>query len=176
MNKAKNKSAGKEKGGAMVGRIIWELVKFCITAFIITNLVNIILMGPLLPRFERHAKGGKYFVSPTAQTVRRPSGSYFEFQQGGDCAGFSSAFVLRHSGVQIGGEEAFKKVPFQMKGGLAFPKGITGFFKKRGIKMTACSGNFAALQNELEKGWPVIVVIRSFVDKNYLRLKCCKRK
>ena len=38
-----------------------------------------------------------------------------------------------------------------MKGGLAFPKGITGFFKKRGIKMTACSGNFAALQNELEK-------------------------
>ena len=49
MNKAKNKSAGKAKGGAMVGRIIWELVKFCITAFIITNLVNIILMGPLLP-------------------------------------------------------------------------------------------------------------------------------
>ena len=42
MNKAKNKSAGKAKGGAMVGR----------------------------------------------------------------CAGFSSAFVLRHSGVQIGGEEA----------------------------------------------------------------------
>ena len=168
MKKAKNKSAGKAKGGAMIGRIIWELVKFCITAFIITNLVNIILMGPLLPRFERHAKGGKYFVSPTAQTVRRPSGSYFEFQQGGGCAGFSSAFVLRHSGVQIGGEEAFKKVPFQMKGGLAFPKGITGFFKKRGIKMTACTGNFAALQNELEKGRPVIVVIRSFVNKSYL--------
>ena len=53
MNKAKNKSAGKAKGGAMVGRIIWEFVKFCITAFIITNLVNIILMGPLLPRFEQ---------------------------------------------------------------------------------------------------------------------------
>ena len=108
-------------------------------------------MGPLLPRFERHTKGGKYFVSPGAQTVRTPAGSYFEFQQGGGCAGFSSAFVLRHSGVQIGGEEAFKDVPFQMKGGLAFPKGITGFFKKRGIKMTACSGNFAALQNELGK-------------------------
>ncbi len=168
MKKAKKESKGTTKGGSMVGRIIWELVKFCITAFIITNIVNIILMGPLLPRFERHAKGGKYFVSPGAQTVRTPAGSYFEFQQGGGCAGFSSAFVLRHSGVQIGGEEAFKEVPFQMKGGLAFPKGITGFFKKRGIKMTACSGNFAALQNELEKGRPVIVVIRSFVDKNYL--------
>lgn len=168
MNKAKNSSEEKKKGGPMVGRIIFEAVKFLITAFIITNIVNIILMGALVPRFERHAKGGKYFVSPTAQTVRTPAGSYFEFQQGGGCAGFSSAFVLRHSGVQIGGEEAFKDVPFQMKGGLAFPKGITGFFKKRGIKMTACTGNFAALQNELEKGRPVIVVIRSFVGKSYL--------
>ena len=168
MNKAKDSPEGKTKRCSMIGIIIFEVVKFCITAFIITNIVNIILMGPLLPRFGRHAKGGKYFVSPTAQTVRRPSGSYFEFQQGGGCAGFSSAFLLRHSGVQIGGAEAFKDVPFQMKGGLAFPKGITGFFKKRGIKMTACSGNFAALQNELEKGRPVIVVIRSFVNKSYL--------
>ena len=77
MKKAKDKSEGKAKGGSMVGRIIWELVKFCITAFIITNIVNIILMGALVPRFERHDKGGKYFVSPTSQTVRRPSGSYF---------------------------------------------------------------------------------------------------
>ena len=152
----------------MLGTISFEIVKFLLTAFIITNIVDIFLMGLIVPRFGRHAKGGKFFVSPGAQTVRTPAGSYFEFQQGGGCAGFSSAFVLRHSGVQIGGEEAFKEVPFQMKGGLAFPKGITGFFKKRGIKMTACSGNFAALQNELEKGRPVIVVIRSFVGKSYL--------
>ena len=102
MDKAKKRSEGKAKGGSMVGKIILEVVKFCITAFIITNIVNIILMGALVPRFERHAKGGKYFVSPGAQTVRTPAGSYFEFQQGGGCAGFSSAFVLRHSGVQIG--------------------------------------------------------------------------
>ena len=49
MNKAKNKLAGKAKGGAMVGR----------------------------------------------------------------CAGFSSAFVLRHSGVQISGEEALRKFLFR---------------------------------------------------------------
>ena len=170
MNKSKDEPKGKAKGGTMIGRIIYEVVKFLITAFIITNIVNIILMGALVPRFSRANKvrDGGIFVKPNAQTVRTPAGSYFEFQQGGGCAGFSSAFVLRHSGVQIVGEEAFKDVPFQMKGGLAFPKGITGFFKKRGIKMTACTGNFAALQNELEKGRPVIVVIRSFVNKSYL--------
>lgn len=152
----------------MLGTISFEIVKFLLTAFVITNIVDIFLMGFIVPRFARHAKGGKFFVKPDDKSVRTPDGSYFEFQQGGACAGFSSAFVLRHSGVQIGGEEAFKEVPFQMKGGMAFPKGITGFFKKRGIKMTACSGNFAALQNELEKGRPVIVVIRSFVGKSYL--------
>ena len=72
MNKSKDNPKGEVKGGAMVGRIIWEVVKFLITAFVITNIVNIILMGPLLPRFGRHAKGGKYFVSPGAQTVRTP--------------------------------------------------------------------------------------------------------
>ena len=72
MNKSKDKPKGKAKGGTMIGRIIVEVVKFLITAFIITNIVNIILMGALVPRFERHDKGGKYFVSPTARTVRTP--------------------------------------------------------------------------------------------------------
>ena len=38
--------------------------------------------------------------------------------------------------------------------------------------MTACTGNFAALQNEIARGKPVIVVIRSFVGKSYLHFAC----
>ena len=162
----------KTKGGSMPGKIVYEIVKFLLTAFVITTIVNIILMGPLKPHFNRKAKFSKFFVSPASNTVKTADNSYFEFQQGGGCAGYSSAFVLRHSGESINGEEAFKDVPFQMKGGIAFPKGISGFFKKRGIKMTACTGNFAALQNEIARGKPVIVVIRSFVGKSYLHFAC----
>ena len=38
--------------------------------------------------------------------------------------------------------------------------------------MTACTGNFNALKKELERGNPVIVVIRSFVGKNDLHFAC----
>ena len=70
------------------------------------------------------------------------------------------------------GDEIFKEVPFTYGKGIAFPKGITGFFKKRGIRMKACVGNLAALQNELARGNPVIVVIRSFVGKSFLHFAC----
>ncbi len=153
-------------------KIIYEAVKILITAFIITNIVNIILFGPLKPHFSRAAKYPEFFVRPAAETVKTENGTYFEFQQGGGCAGFSSAFLLRHTGEAANGVDTFKEVPYQLKGGAGLPKGITGFFKKKGIKMTACSGNFAALKNEIARGKPVIVVIRSFVGKADLHFAC----
>ncbi len=161
-----------KKGGRMLSKIIIEVLKFLGTALIITTIVDIFLMGPLLPHFAGKSKLSEFFVSPRAETLRTPDASYFEFQKNGGCAGFSSAFVLRHLGYAATGDETFKEVPYQMKGGAGVPKGISGFFKKRGIKMTACTGNFNALKRELERGNPVIVVIRSFVGKNDLHFAC----
>ena len=48
-----NKEKDKAKGGSMIGKIIFEVIKFLITAFIITNIVNIILMGALVPCFSK---------------------------------------------------------------------------------------------------------------------------
>lgn len=152
--------------------ILWEIIKFILNVLAITTVVDIILMGPLLMHFEKKAKCNEFFVRPRPETVKTENGTYFEFQGEGGCAGFSSAFVLRHMGQAAKGDEIFKEVPYTYGKGVAFPKGITGFFKKRGIKMTACMGNLAALQNELARGNPVIVVIRSFVGKSYLHFAC----
>ena len=152
--------------------ILWEIIKFILNVLAITTVVDIILMGPLLMHFEKKAKCNEFFVRPRPETVKTENGTYFEFQGEGGCAGFSSAFVLRHIGQAAKGDEIFKEVPYTYGKGVAFPKGITGFFKKRGIKMTACMGNLAALQNELARGNPVIVVIRSFVGKSYLHFAC----
>lgn len=162
------KTNAKNKGGHMLTRILYEILKIAITTFVITTIVDIILMGFIVPHFSGKAKASQYFVSPRPESVKTKSGSYFEFQQEGGCAGFSSAFLMRHLGQEAAGEETFKDVPFQMKGGVAYPKGITGFFKKKGIKMTACCGNLSALKNEVARGNPVIVVIRSFENKSYL--------
>lgn len=152
--------------------ILVEIIKILLTAFVITTIIDLFLMGPLFPHFSGRTKISEFFVTPRVESVKTQTGSYFEFQQNGGCAGFSSAFLLRHMGVAADGLEAFKEVPGQMKGGAAFPKGITGFFKKKGIKMTACTGNFSALKKEITRGNPVIVVIRSFVGKNDLHFAC----
>lgn len=152
--------------------IALEIIRFIINAFIITTLVDIVLMGPVFPRFEKRARCAKFFVAPRPETVKTENGTYFEFQGEGGCAGFSSAFILRHMGEAARGGEIFKEVPHTYGKGIAFPKGITGFFKKRGIKMKACVGNLAALKNELARGNPVIVVIRSFVGKSFLHFAC----
>ncbi len=152
--------------------ILWEIIKFILNVLAITTVVDIILMGPLLMHFEKKAKCNEFFVRPRPETVKTENGTYFEFQGEGGCAGFSSAFVLRHMGQAAKGDEIFKEVPYTYGKGIAFPKGITGFFKKRGIRMKACVGNLAALQNELARGNPVIVVIRSFVGKSFLHFAC----
>ena len=152
--------------------IALEIIKFLLNALAITTIVDIILMGPLLIHYEKKSKYSSFFVKPRPETVKTENGTYFEFQGAGGCAGFSSAFVLRHMGEAAKGDEIFKEVPYTYGNGVAFPKGITGFFKKRGIKMKACTGNLAALQNELALGNPVIVVIRSFVGKRFLHFAC----
>lgn len=152
--------------------IALEIIKFLLNVLAITTVVDIILMGPLHIHFEKKAKFSNFFVRPRPETVKTENGTYFEFQGAGGCAGFSSAFVLRHMGENAKGDEIFKEVPFTYGNGVAFPKGITGFFKKRGIKMKACMGNLAALQNEIARGNPVIVVIRSFVGKSFLHFAC----
>ena len=152
--------------------ILWEIIKFILNVLAITTIVDIILMGPLLIHFEKKSKHTEFFVTPRPETVKTENDTYFEFQGAGGCAGSSSAFVLRHMGQAAKGDEIFKEVPYTYGNGIAFPKGITGFFKKREIKMKACMGNLAALQNELARGNPVIVVIRSFVGKSFLHFAC----
>lgn len=155
-----------------IPHLLIEIVKILITTFIITTIVDIILMGFLLPRFQSKKHPSAFFIKAKENSLTTSSASYFEFQGQGGCAGFSSAFLLRHLGIPASGEETFKEVPFTYGGGVAFPKGITGFFKKKGIKMGLYSGNLNALKNEITKGNPVIVVIRSFPHKSYLHFAC----
>ncbi|MCR4939510.1 MAG: C39 family peptidase [Treponemataceae bacterium] len=149
-------------------KILVNLVLFLLNTFIITTIIDIILMGFLHPRFSRKSKEEKFFVKPRPESLKTESGSYFEFQGEFECAGFSSAFILRHLGFPAEGFEIYKEVPKKMGRGYVYPKGIPGFFKKRGLKMTMCTGNLNALKKELVKGNPVIIFIRSFVGQSYL--------
>lgn len=119
-----------------------------------------------------------------------------DFQSGNECAGYSSAYLLRHLGIPVhgtagssddaaGGVPASDGVPSsgsaltdgdrlyaemgnKFRGGYVYPKGIKLLLARYGVHVSYCRGNIDALKNEVAKGAPVIVMIRSRVGESYL--------
>lgn len=55
-----------------------------------------------------------------------------------------------------------------MQDGYVYPKGIVSLLSQYGFSVKYCTGNFSALKNEVSKGNPVIVLIRTHTDKSWL--------
>ena len=83
-----------------------------------------------------------------------------DIQTGFRCSGFASAFVLRHFGQNVTGDEAYEKMPCKTEDGCVYPKGIVQLMDMYGLKCTFCRGGLNSLKREICKGNPVIVFIR----------------
>ncbi len=59
-------------------------------------------------------------------------------------------------------------MPNKMKNGYVYPKGIQKLLSQYGFQVKYCTGNINTLKNEIVKGNPVIVMIRTYTDKNWL--------
>ena len=127
--------------------------------FIITTAVDIALMGRLSFCFSAKPKTEKFLIEKENR---------IDIQDGFKCSGFSSAFVLRHFDIPAEGNEAYRQMPFKMKNGYAYPKGIRAFLQQKGLNAKYKSGNISALKNAVSKGTPVIVMIKIRADKNWL--------
>ncbi|MDR0269416.1 cysteine peptidase family C39 domain-containing protein [Paenibacillus sp.] len=91
-----------------------------------------------------------------------------DIQDNYECAAFSSAFVLRHFGIEADGNELYKKYPRKLLDGTVSPKGIIVFFKKLGFDVSYYHGNINTLKKQLNQDIPVIVFIRVFPNERYL--------
>lgn len=127
--------------------------------FVITMIVDFILMGRLSICIMGKCSHNKYVITKKNR---------IDIQTGYQCSAFSSAFVLRHFGVDVNGEELYQKMPNKIKDGYVYPKGIQNLFPQYGFRVKYCTGNLNALKCEVSKGNPVIVMIRVNAEKNWL--------
>lgn len=87
-----------------------------------------------------------------------PAGSRrIDLQDGIPRSGFFVAYVLRHWGL-----EEYEAMPNKRRSGLVPPKGIRKLLARYGFKSKDCIGNLTAFKNEVSKGNPVIVMIRTW--------------
>ncbi|WP_145408526.1 cysteine peptidase family C39 domain-containing protein [Paenibacillus xylanexedens] len=85
-----------------------------------------------------------------------------------ECAAFSSAFVLRHFGVDADGQKLYEKYPRKLLDGTISPKGIIVFFQRLGYDASYLRGDIDTLKKQISLGTPVIMFIRVNPKQRYL--------
>ena len=126
---------------------------------IVTTIIDIMLMGKLIPRISMKCRQKEYIVK---------NQNRIDIQTGYQCSAFSVAYLLRHFGIDANGIDIYNQMPYKMKDGCVYPKGLPKVLQEYGVCTKYYSGNIEALQNEVCKGMPVIVMIRVRIDKNWL--------
>ncbi|MEK3765954.1 cysteine peptidase family C39 domain-containing protein [Solibacillus sp. FSL K6-4121] len=91
-----------------------------------------------------------------------------DFQNNTECAAFSTAYILRHFGMEADGEALYTHFPSKTMAGNVYPKGIRTVLRKKGFKTNYYKGNIDTLKYEVSKGTPVIAFIKVHKDFNNL--------
>ena len=135
------------------------IVRTVILWIIISTIINVYLMTLPIPALRKRDYPAQYLVKRNNR---------IDIQNKRECAAFSTAYVLRHFGMESDGDELYINFPSKMKSGNVYPKGIRTMLRKKGFKTTYYKGNINTLKYEVSKGTPVIVFIKVRKDQNYL--------
>ena len=88
--------------------------------------------------------------------------NYYDYQDGMQCAAFSSAYVLRHFGEAAEGMDIFADFPNRAPDGGIFPEGIVNYFEGKGYQAEfRQNGTVAEIKGLVSQGVPVIVFIHT---------------
>lgn len=138
---------------------ILKLLLWLLYYVIITTIINGIVMGALHVRLSLKCKNKKFAITKTNR---------FEMQSGNQCADFAAAYLLRHLDIEKDGDRLYEVISNKMKDGCVRPKGILKLLSQYGFQAKYCVGNITALKKEVSKGSPVIVLIRTWKNQNWL--------
>lgn len=142
--------------------IVWNVIAAILLCAAITFLIILIadlcIMGAPLLILARKARIPEYLIS----TPNR-----IDAQEGLQCAGYSSAYLLRHFGQRAQGAELYAFAPCKQADGVT-PRGLRKLLISRGMCVSYRMGNLNALKNTVAQGAPVIVIIKVRPDKPWL--------
>lgn len=139
--------------------IIRYVISTLINTFVIITIVDMVLMGIPMPTFSKKNRISRFMVLKENR---------IDLQKGNSCSGYSIAYVLRHYDIPADGDDIYMKLPNKMVDGCVYPKEIKGMLEKYGFRVKYCVGNLSALKNEVSKGNPVIVFLRTKKNKKWL--------
>lgn len=91
-----------------------------------------------------------------------------EYQSHVECAGYSTAYVLRHLGEDAHGLDLYHEIDEKNDNGTVNPDAVIRLLKKKGHKGTLLLGNIKSLRYHISRGTPVIILCREKPGSEYL--------
>jgi len=135
------------------------IVRTVILWIIISTIINAYLMTLPIPVLRKRNYPANYLI---LQNNR------IDFQNNTECAAFSTAYVLRHFGMEEEGEALYTQFPSKTRAGTVYSKGIREVLRRKGFQTNYYKGNINTLKYEVSKGTPVIVFIKVQKNRNNL--------
>ncbi|AWE07639.1 peptidase [Lysinibacillus sp. 2017] len=135
------------------------IVRSVILWIIISTIINAYLMSLPIPVLRKRNYPANYLIQHNNR---------IDFQNNTECAAFSTAYLLRHFGLEAEGDALYTHFPSKTRAGNVYPKGIRTELRKNGFKTNYYKGNINTLKYEVSKGTPVIVFIKVHKDRNNL--------
>ena len=84
--------------------------------------------------------------------------NYVQFQEGLDCGGYASAYVLRHLGEEIEGEALYETMWYKVGRGVSL-RGVRKAFKDYNYRACSYTGTIDTMKMQLLKGTPVVAFV-----------------
>ena len=135
------------------------IVRTIVLWIIISTIINAYLMTLPIPVLRKRNYPANYVIQQNNR---------IDFQTNTECAAFSTAYVLRHFGMESEGEALYTHFPSKTRAGNVYPKGIRTVLREKGFKTNYYKGNINTLKYEVSKGTPVIVFIKVHKDSKNL--------
>lgn len=84
--------------------------------------------------------------------------NFVEYQTGKDCAGYATAYVLRHLGEEVEGRHLYKEMSFKVGKGVALG-GVRKAFADYGYDATSYTGTLDTMKKRLTMGKPIVAFV-----------------
>lgn len=105
------------------------------------------------------------FSTPKDYLIKREN--YIDYQVHYECAGYSSAYVLRSLGKEITGLELYQSIANKNDDGTVSPDNLVEFLTNAGYHASLKTGTIYQLKHEVSKGIPVIAFVKIAPGENY---------
>jgi uncharacterized protein YvpB len=135
------------------------IVRTVVLWIVISIMINAYLMTLPMPVLRKRGYPASYLIQQNNR---------IDFQKNTECAAFSTAYLLRHFGLEDAGEALYPHFPSKTRAGNVYPKGIRTVLRKKGFQTNYYKGSINTLKYEVSKGTPVIVFIKVQKERNNL--------